>query len=372
MILSNPTLATVALNPEATFWMPPQGSTIAPSIDWMFMAITYLSYFFFVLVVALMVIFVVRYRQRGREIHPGGPTHHTPLEVMWTVIPLLLCVGIFYMGFKGYLKMATPPQNAYQIDVIAYQWGWNFRYPTGAQSDQLYIPANQPVKLLMRSEDVLHSLYIPDFRVKKDVVPGRYTVMWFEAPNATGDAEGAGHWLFCTEYCGTDHSNMNRKVYVLGREDFDIWLEKQGRWLDDIPAEELYYKGGSILFKRCVSCHSIDGKPGTGPTWGPYGGMPAIWERTRDGIQKVNGGIALSTLIGPGKVYETPEDYLRVSILNPGKHIVDGYGNAMPTFQGQLNDKAIDALINMMKRLDEFNPDGSWKGPSGTTAAATP
>lgn len=351
--------------PGATFWLPPQNSTVAPSIDSMFMAITYLGYFFFFLIVALMVYFVVRYRQRGRQIHPGGPTHHTPLEVTWTVIPLLLCVGIFYLGFKGFLKMSTPPQNAYQIDVVAQQWAWNFRYPTGAQSDDLYVPADRPVKLVMRSEDVIHSLYIPDFRVKKDVVPGRYTMLWFEAPEATG--LDRSHWLFCTEYCGTDHSNMNRKVFVLGPEDFDIWLEKQGRWLDDIPADQLYSKAGPILFKRCISCHSLDGTPGTGPSWGPDRGLPGLWDRVSQGLGKVNGR-PLSDLIGPGKAYETPEDYIRISILNPGKSVVDGYANAMPTFQGQLNDKAIDALIGMMKRLDEFNPDGSWKGTDGGAA----
>lgn len=356
-------------NKPPTFWMPEQASTIAPSVDFTFMVITWISYFFLALVTVLLVWFAWRYRVRGEHAEAvDGPTHGTFIEVTWTVVPTIIVVAIFFMGFKGYLQMNTPPQNAYQIDVTAAKWLWNFKYPNGAQSDDLYIPAGQPVRLVMRSEDVLHSLYIRDFRVKKDVVPGRYNVLWFQADNPT--PEGKFHWLFCTEYCGTDHSNMNRKVHVLPEADFALWLQEQGQWLDKIPEDELYSKAAPKLFPRCASCHSLDGSPGTGPSWGPSNGLPAIWERTEKGLTKVDGGKPLSDLIGPGKEYETPESYLRASILRPGAHIVDGYANAMPTFQGQLNDRAIDALIGMMKRLDEFDAKGNFKGLDPAKTAA--
>ncbi len=354
------------------FWLPPQGSTAAANTDFAFMFILWICYFFFFLILILMVAFVIRYRQKGKEIGPGGPAHHTPLEVTWTVIPTLLVVAIFYFGFKGFLQGVVPPNDAFQIDVTAQQWSWDFKYPNGASSldGNLYVPAGQPVKLVLRSEDVLHALFIPDFRLKKDVVPGRYTTVWFEAPEATGEDPQKAHSLFCAEYCGKDHSRMNRQVFVLSKEDFALWMEKSARWLDPIPDEELYYKAGPIFYKRCQSCHSLDGTPGTGPSWGPHDGFGAIWDRTSKGTTKLDGGKTLSSLIGPGKEYETPEDYIRESILNPGKHIVDGFGNAMPTFQGQLKPREIQAIIDMMKHLSEFNPDGSWKGAGAAQKTA--
>jgi cytochrome c oxidase subunit 2 len=214
--------------------------------------------------------------------------------------------------------------------------------------------------------------------MKNDVVPGRFSTLWFQADNPTGmEKEEDGHWLFCTEFCGKDHSNMNRRVYVLNQTDFDAWLTKRAQWLDVIPAEELYYKAGPILFKRCASCHTLDGSVGTGPSWGNYDGSGNIWERTSNPqtTHKVDNGKPLSDFIGPGKQYEAPEGYLRESILNPGAHVVDTYGNVMPTFKGQLNDRAIDALIGMMKNLKDFDAKGKFIGElpaTATPATATP
>lgn len=342
------------------FWLPEGASTLAPEIDWVFHFINYINYFFFFLVVGLMFYFVWKYRQKGREVYARGPSHNTVLELGWTIIPTIIVVVIFFMGFRGFVDAKTVPANSYQIDVTALRYGWIFKYPNGATSDDLYVPAGQPVKLVMRSEDVLHSLYIRDFRVKQDVVPGRYTTMWFQADNPT---EGDDfHWLFCTEFCGVGHSNMNRKVFVLNQTDFAEWETEQARWLDKIPENELYSKAGPKLFARCAGCHTLDGKSGTGPSWGNYDGTGDIWARSQPGSQhKVDNGKPLADFIGPGKQYETPEGYLRASILNPGEHLVDGYGNAMPTFRGQISDRGIDALIGMMKHLDEFDAKGQWK-----------
>ncbi len=358
---SDPALAAGEGPTPKTFWLPEGASTFAEQNDWVFEFINYINYFFFFLVVGLMFYFVWKYRQKGREVYARGPSHNTVLELGWTIIPTLIVVVIFFMGFRGFVSMKSVPANAYQIDVTALRYGWVFKYPNGATSEDLYVPAGKPVKLVMRSEDVLHSLYIRDFRVKQDVVPGRYTTMWFQADAPTeGDRF---HWLFCTEFCGVGHSNMNRKVYVLNEMDFANWVVEQGRWLDKIAPEELYSKAGPKLFARCAGCHTLDGKAGTGPSWGNYDGSGNIWERTsKTGSAHKVGGKSVSDFIGAGKQYETPEGYLRASILNPNEHIVDGFGPAMPTFKGQLNDKAIDALIGMMKHLDEFDAKGNFVG----------
>jgi cytochrome c oxidase subunit 2 len=365
-----PTLLSQATNDPAlgaglpvtpkTFWLPEGASTIAPEIDWIFNFINYINYFFFVLVVGIMFVFMWKYRQRGREVYARGPNHHTMLELGWTIIPTIIVVFIFFIGFKGFIIAKTVPDNAYQIDVTAAKWYWKFKYPNGATSDDLYVPAGRPVKLVLRSEDVLHSFYIRDFRVKQDVVPGRYTSLWFQADNPT---EGEDfHHIFCTEFCGTGHSDMNRKVFVLPETEFDNWVVEQGRWLDKVSDEDLWWKAGPQLYRACASCHTLDGSVGTGPSWGNYEGNGNVWERTKAGsTHKIDGGKNLGDIIGPGKEYETPEGYLRESILNPGKHLVDPYGNVMPTFKGQLSDRGIQALIDMMKNLDKFNKDGTVK-----------
>jgi cytochrome c oxidase subunit 2 len=336
----------------ATAWLPPPSSTIAPGVDMVFNGINAVCYFFFALIMVLMVYFVVKYRVRkGQAFRSDAPLHHLPLETTWAVVPLLIVVVMFYVGFRDYLNMSTPPKNAYVVKVTAVKWGWSFQYPTGATSDDLYVPAGRPVQLTMRSSDVLHSCYIPDFRVKKDLVPGRYSYLWFQADQPT--PSGWGHNLFCTEYCGTGHSNMNRKVHVLPEAEFDAWLVEQGQWLDKIPDEELYFRAGPKIFARCQQCHSLDGTKGIGPSW------KGIWARLNGGEgsgEKFADGTTYAGIIGPGKKYATPEDYLRNSILNPGSELVGGYGNAMPSFKGQLNDRAIDAVIGMMQHLDDFDP----------------
>ncbi len=368
-----------------TFWLPEAASTSAEATDFAFMAITWLSYVFFVGIVIALVYFVLKYRQRGNQVvyQADAPLHNTPLEVGWTVLPLLLVVAIFFMGFKGFLDLSTPPRNAYEINVTAYQWGWSFKYPNGATSSHLVVPAAQPVKLVMRSSDVLHSLYIPDFRVKKDVVPGRYSYLWFQCDEPTGivpedemATTATGHHLFCTEYCGTDHSNMNRKVFVLAEADFEQWEEEQARWLDKVSDEELYSFAGPRIYSKCANCHSIDGSANTGPSWGnptsgSLAGLGEIWKRTVEGSTPVTGGTkgrpgtTLADYIGSGKLYETPEDYIRASIYNPGEILVGGFGPNMPHFRGQLGDRAIDAVIGMMKNLDQFDAAGKFVGTGG-------
>jgi cytochrome c oxidase subunit 2 len=163
---------------------------------------------------------------------------------------------------------------------------------------------------------------------------------------------------------------MNRKVFVLPEAEFDRWVVEQGRWLDKVDDQDLWWKAGPQLYRACASCHTLDGSVGTGPSWGNYDGNGNIWERTKPGsTHKIDKGKNLGDIIGPGKEYETPEGYLRESILNPGKHLVDPYGNVMPTFKGQLSDRGIQALIDMMKNLDKFNKDGTVKAEAIPQAA---
>ncbi|MFO0893801.1 MAG: cytochrome c oxidase subunit II [Phycisphaerales bacterium] len=354
--------------PSTGFWLPVPASTFGPGYDQMFNFINWLCYFFFALVTVLMLVFVVKYRApKGHAFRTDGPTHHMPMELTWLIIPLILVVVIFWLGFagsralgvEGFIGMRTPPRGAYEIQVTAQKWAWSFKYPNGVLSDDLYVPAGEPIRLVLRSQDVLHSLYIPDFRVKQDCVPGRYGSLWFQADEPTGT--DTYHHLFCTEYCGTGHSNMNRRVFVLARPAFEAWLKDQSEWLDKIPEEELYFKAGPKLYARCQQCHSLDGTNGIGPSW------KGLVQRVQSGTEAFTDGSTTASLIGAGKRFATPEDYIRSSILNPGEYVVQGYSNAMPTFKGQLNDKALDAIIGMMKHLDEFDPKtGRWlKGDSG-------
>lgn len=352
-------------NRPPTIWLPEQASTIAPQIDLIFDLINYLCYFFFLLITVLLVWFVIRYR-RSPDNHggnAGGPTHNTVLELSWTIIPVILVVFIFWGGFRSYIDLAVAPKNSYDIEVTAQQWSFNFKYPNGATSEVLVVPADQPVRVVMRSSDVIHAFFVPAFRVKRDIVPGRTTVTWFEAPVPT-DTDPLdlkpenGHHLFCAEYCGTQHSTMITRVHVLARPNFDEWLERQSRWIDDIALEDLWAVAGPRLFARCVQCHSLDGTDGNGPSWGPRAGLGAIWDRTRDGTTKFADGSTLADVVGPGKAYASPEDYLQESILNPGRNLVQGFGNAMPTFKGQLGEKQIAALIGMMKHIDQFDAKG--------------
>jgi cytochrome c oxidase subunit 2 len=361
---------TSGVTPE-NFWMPEGASEQAGFIDYVFDFINWVNYVSFALITVVMVWFCIRYRQRSKTAgFAPGPVHNTALEVTWTIIPTLILVGIFFMGFVGYLDLYTPPKNSYDIKVTAKQWAWTFEYPNGAKStSELVVPAGQPVRLVMRSDDVLHSLYIPDFRVKQDVVPGRYTYLWFES-NAVNDPEDPTdfRWLFCTEYCGESHWNMNVHVKVFEEEAFDKWTKEQARWLDVIDNDDLYFMAGPKLYARCAACHSLDGTDMSGPSWGARAGMGNLWERVTEKTGKIAGGrkagpgvTTLADYIGEGKLYGTSEDYIRSSIYDPGALLVSGFSNGMATFQGQLNDRAIDALIGMMQNLDEFNPDGSFK-----------
>lgn len=305
-----------------TFFMPAQASTFAASVDGLYYFIFWLCVAFFFVIMGLMAYFVVSYRKR-----PGAPkvkqiSHNTPLEVAWSVIPLLLVVVIFMWGFRGFMEMRVIPRNAYQVNVTARKWSWSFEHPNGLKEmGELHVPVDTPVKLIMTSEDVIHSFFVPTFRIKQDVVPGRYTTQWFQS-NSTGPQQ-----VFCTEYCGKDHSVMYAKVIVQGQKEFEKFLidaEKDDRPLTEV-GQSVYQKSG------CMGCHSIDGTAVVGPTFkGLFGRQ-----------ENITGGTTVAV----------DENYLRESILEPQAKVVAGFQPVMPTFKGVLSDRQVDGLIEYIKTI---------------------
>ncbi|MBZ0273260.1 cytochrome c oxidase subunit II [bacterium] len=305
--------------------MPPRASTVAEGVDNVFYFIYYLSVFFFVVIVALMVVFAVKYRKRSEGQRSSPIKGHLGLELLWSVVPAFLLVAIFLWGFFGFMDLSVPPDDALDIRVTAQQWSWNFSYPRdGINSPDLVVPAGRPVKLTMSSNDVIHSFFVPDFRVKRDVLPNRYTVLWFEA------IEPGEHNIFCTEYCGTSHAQMLAKVKVLDAAAYQEWIQTGGgQFAGDMPMHEI---GKSIFTKRgCIACHSVDGTRLIGPS--------------------LKGVYGHEVQLADGSTVKADDNYLRESIMDPATRIVTGYQPVMPTYRGMLADKEVDALIEYVKSL---------------------
>ncbi len=329
---------TAAPVPGSIFGMPEQASTIAADVDWIYDFITWVGIFFFVLIVGFMVYFMIKYRRKEHVASTVGATHNTPLEVTWTVIPLILSIAIFYVGLKGYVRITTPPENSYEIEVTAQRWFWTFNYPNGAtDTNIMHVPVGRPVKLTMRSDDVLHSMFVPAFRVKQDVVPGRRTQLWFEATRE-GEFD-----LYCSEYCGMNHSQMIGKVLVYSEPEFEVVIEELAAWIDKVAPQDLY-KAGVLLFNQCSACHTLDGSDGIAPSF----------KETHD-LFKTGG----TRRLADGSSVVVDETYLRNSILRPLDQIVDGRPSSMPPGIGnQLGPQKVEAMAQFIMRLDEAAPDG--------------
>lgn len=317
------TLSLLPDKPKGGFWLPEQASAAAPGVDRLFFFIFWLSLFFFALIVILMLVFVVRYRRReGVEPEPS-PSHNTALEVIWTGIPLLLVMVIFVWGFKVFLDMSVAPANSYEVQVTGQKWKWLFTYPNGHVDENLHVPLDQPVRLVMTSEDVIHSFYVPAFRIKRDVVPGRYSKVWFRATKV------GEYQVFCAEYCGTGHSDMLAQVVVHEPGGFERWMDEVGNMFKTMTPVQV----GERLYRLrgCAQCHTIDGKASVGPTFqGVFGHEQAL----------KGGGSAL-----------IDENYVRESILEPQAKIAAGFEPVMPTFKGKLSDREISAIIEYLKTL---------------------
>lgn len=306
-----------------TFWLPEKASTFVTTVDPAFDLFLYISIFFFGLICILITVFTVKYlRRRPDQLATAQITHNLTLELSWTIIPLLIVMGLFFLGIKGYLHMRVAPAGYMQVNVKGQKWSWSFEYPSGAVNDTLVVPVNTPVKLAMTSRDVLHSFFIPAFRTKADVLPNRWHSLWFQATR-TGVFP-----VQCTQYCGTNHSYMLTAVKVLEPEAYATWLENASDpGKGKTPAEF-----GAILYQKrgCNACHSIDGTNAVGPTWKGVYGKP---EATSAGTVTVD------------------DAYLKESIFAPQAKIVTGYQPVMPTFQGVLSDREVGAIIEYIKTL---------------------
>lgn len=300
-------------------WLPRAGSTIAGEIDYAFHAITYVSIGLFLLVVVPMFYFMWKYKRKSEDERTSPIDHNFRLEVIWSVIPSLFLVWFFVLGIRGYANASVPPNEATEIQVTAQMYNWNFTYPDGTVTQELGLAVGKPVRLTMSSRDVIHAFWVPEFRVKQDVVPGQYTTMWF---TPTVETETA---VECTEYCGDGHSKMLTTVFVMPEPKYEEWLANGGEMKPLPPAQRGAKKYNAI----CSSCHSLDGTKIQGPS---FKGIYGRTEKFTDGTSA-----------------PVDDTYIRQSILEPQAKIVDGYPGTMPSFAGQLKEADIEGIIAFLK-----------------------
>jgi cytochrome c oxidase subunit 2 len=324
---------------DTSFRLWPQtASTQAQQVDALFIFLLLVSAIAVLVIATLIVVFAIKYRRKPGQQPPLVQTS-VPLEIAWTAIPFGLMLVMFGWGAGLYIHMNRPPSDALEVNVIAKQWMWKIQHSTGAREiNELHVPIGRPVKLVMTSQDVIHSFFIPAFRVKADVVPGRYHSEWF-----TATVPGEYH-LFCAEYCGDNHSAMIGKVVAMEPAKYQAWLAGVSPDLSPVAAGEKLFTE-----KACITCH---GQRGPGLS-GRYGTKRRVIE---EGIEKE---------------VVADDAYLRESILNPSKQIVVGYPPLMPTFQGQLTEEQILDLIAYIKSLHEAAPGEPGPAPAGSSAVGT-
>lgn len=297
---------------------PESASTFADQVDQLYVFLVVVAVFFTALIAALIVYFSIKYRRRTHR-QPAKISGNNWLEAAWAIVPLMLTMVMFIWGARIFLEMRTMPANPLSIRVVGKQWMWKFQHPQGrSEINELHVPMNQPVQLNMISQDVIHSFYVPAFRVKQDVLPGHYSSLWFEATKP-----GRFH-LFCAEYCGTNHSQMLGTVVVMTPEEYSSWLSEE--------STEPAAVAGADLFERyrCDTCHKRDGT-GDGPS-----------------LQGIVGSRV--PLAGGGAVLAN-DQYLRDSILNPAKQVVAGFEPMMPSYRDQLNEVEVQQLIAYIETL---------------------
>lgn len=306
-------------------FLPPASSVNAANVDNLYGFIFWLSVVLFILVIAPAAWFMYKYRLKpGEEAKPTPRiTHHLGLELTWSVIPLILLLIIGVWSFWDFMALAIAPAEAEEIYVTGYKWGWRFEHQNGFKElNQLHIPMGKTVKLIMTSEDVIHSFFIPDFRVKHDLPPGRYTSLWF-TPTDTQEGE---HQVFCTEYCGDGHSGMLAKVYVWPKE-------KIQKLIDDGPPIPPTAEEGQKVYaqKNCNTCHSVDGSALTGPS---FKGLWGTQQPLVDGT---------SVLVD--------ENFVRESLVNPQAKVAKGFNPVMPSYQGLIAKSEMEALFAYLKSI---------------------
>lgn len=345
--------------------------------DGLFMMIFWFSVVCFVILMALMVFFVIKYRRKPGVAAQPSPHHNLNLEILWTVVPSASMLVMFVLGFRGYAMKMVSPDSAMELKVDAWKWAWKVTYPNGASSPEtkflsmsdnmaaiesgeaqnwvqstgleypiFYVPENTAVKLRMHSQDVIHSFWIPEFRTKMDVMPNRYTGYGFQTPKLKStdmvldpitmlDMPGRDMWIFCAEYCGDEHSRMAATLRIVPQDVYDARVKQ---WA--IPKQPIIH--GEALYKTmCKICHSVDGSSGTGPTWKSGSGY----------------GFGYEAALADGTTVLRDANYIRESILDPNTKVVNGYVPAMPSFQGQLSDFDIESLLVYYQSVSDLGPN---------------
>jgi cytochrome c oxidase subunit 2 len=318
---------------------PARASTMAGNVDALFVFLLVLSTLMSLAIFTMIVVFAVRFRKR-RGVRAEQIEGSLPLELTWTIVPLGIFMMIFIWGAVIYFQERTPPQGSTEVYVVAKQWMWKLQHEEGQREiNELHIPVGRDVKMIMTSQDVIHSFYVPAFRIKQDVLPGRYTTAWFHATKP-----GTYH-LFCAEYCGTQHSGMIGQVVVMEPAQYQSWLSGGG-------ASGSLADTGQALFQQlgCSTCHRFDTQ-GRGPNLVGIYGKPVQLE--------------------DGRTVIADENYIRESILSPAAKVVAGFKPIMPTFQGIVSEEQLNALVAYIKSLSQ-PPTGAAGTPSLKPAGAEP
>jgi cytochrome c oxidase subunit 2 len=301
-------------------FQPEQASSIAKSVDQLYLFLTMVTLFFTVLIFSVIFYFMIKYRRRSPDERPKAIDGSLPLEILWTVVPTLVVAVIFLWGSVLYFQNAEPPKGAMEIFVTGKQWMWKVEHPEGQREiNELHVPLGRAVKLTMTSEDVIHDFFVPAFRVKKDVLPGRYTSLWFEATKV-----GTFH-IFCAQYCGAFHAGMIGSIIVQEPDEYERWLS------GGAPGESMEQAGAKVFQANgCPTCHQADGK-GLGPSLLGVYGHP----------------VKLTT----GESVTADDAYMHESIVLPKAKVVQGYTPIMPSFQGQLTEEQINNLVAYLRAL---------------------
>ena len=360
-------------------WFPEAASTFAADNDWLYKFISLVCVLFFIPIAGCLFYFAYKYHKPKGAKAESNVAHNTPLELAWSIGPSFFLVGMFVLGAKSYLDHRTVPDGANEIGVQAFKWGWTMDYGGGTFHPELHLLVNEPAKMSMRSSDVIHALFVPAFRAKKDIVPGRYNYMWFKptvASEKVSDAELARAvqetkdlgetWnydkyqftpdgyrffdLYCAEYCGKNHSEMQTAVVVHKTlDDLNAWIKQYSKRSDDeSPAsygEKLYARRG------CSGCHSVDGSKRVGPSFKEsYGNQRQFVD---------------------GAKLTADENYIRESVIYPKAKVVAGYQPVMPSYKGQLSDDDINSIVEYLKTVSDFASKGTATQSPADSAATT-
>ncbi|HEY6928741.1 MAG TPA: cytochrome c oxidase subunit II [Thermoanaerobaculia bacterium] len=321
---------------------PEQASTMASRVDMLYFYLLSVSAFFSLLIALTVVYFAIKYRRRSESELPTGVEGSLKLEIAWSVIPLLIALTFFFWGAKLFFAMHRPPNDAMEVWVVGKQWMWKIQHADGQREiNELHVPVGRAVRLTMTSEDVIHDFFVPAFRMKQDVLPGRYTHAWFQATRP-----GRYH-IFCSQYCGTKHSTMIGWVDVMPPADYQAWLSGGA-------ASESLASAGAKLFQQhaCNTCHRPDSLA-RGPN--------------------LEGLFGKQVQLADGRTVLADETYIRESIMNPNAKTVAGFQPIMPTFQGLINEEGLLQLVAYIKTLSKPKaPAGASLPPSVNQAAPPP